>query len=64
MLKNGMYTKVVGRKNRSRTQRHIRQEYGSNVPLPQYSSFRTLRTIIYFAVFGLIILGTLYWLFG
>lgn len=47
-----------------RTKRHMRQRFGDPQPAPQPSALRTFRTIAYFAVFGLIIIGTLYWLFG
>lgn len=49
---------------RLRTRRHLRQKYGSETPLPQPSRVRTIRTIAYFIAVFVIILSTLYWLFG
>jgi hypothetical protein len=48
---------------RKRTQRHMRQKYGTLTPLPKVSIKTYIISVGSFAVFGLILLGTLYWLF-
>ncbi len=54
---------IRGRKS-SRTRKRMRHLYGDYKPLPVATTKNWIILIAIFAVFGLFILGTLYWIFG
>jgi len=49
---------------KKRTRRHMRQKYGDYVPSPQATKWAYIKLIAILTVFGLIIMGTLYAIFG